>query len=61
MIVRTKRDGKIMKVECRDGNCPKRKCFSPGHAIHQCAGGNWHEKGLSCVYRDYHGCPKVEE
>ena len=57
MLVRCKVKGRMVKVECLDKACPERTCFSPGNALHLCSGGNWQEKGLSCVHRDYHGCP----
>lgn len=64
MIVRYRdKDGKSHSCECLDRDCTRRRCFSPGHAIHYSPGaynGAWHDKHLSCVYRDYHGCPDKE-
>ena len=62
MIVRYKgEDGHFHNCECAMKDCPRRNCFSPGHAIHSSSGGYngaWQDKSLSCVYRDYHGCPE---
>ena len=52
--------GKCESVECRDLDCPKRECFSPGYFQHRSCN-NRHDSGcdnyLSCMYRNYHGCP----
>ena len=65
MIVRYRdKNGKFLLCECLDKSCPKRSCFDPGHTIHSSHGaynGAWQDKHLSCVYRDYHGCPDAEE
>jgi len=65
MIVRyLGKDRKFHKCECRDRKCPKRPCFSPGHAVHASPGaynGAWRDNKESCVYRDYHGCPDKAE
>ena len=56
------RDGKKVKVECRDWDCPKRECFGPGFYQHRSCN-NQHDSGcdnyLSCMYRNYHGCPET--
>lgn len=57
------KDGKFRLCECVNADCRKRRCFSPGHTIHSSPGsynGAWRDKNLSCVYRDYHGCPELE-
>lgn len=52
--------GKRESVECRDFDCPRRECFSPGFYQHRSCN-NVHNSGyddfLSCMYRNYHGCP----
>ena len=64
MIVRFKdKDGHFRRCECADRNCSKRHCFSPGYAVHSSPGaynGAWRDKQMSCVFRDYHGCPENE-
>ena len=59
--IRVRVDGKFRHVDCRDKKCPKLACFSPGYAIHQSSGGNYSDENMSCVYRDYHGCPDLPE
>jgi len=53
-------NGNHAEVECCDRNCPGRECFSPGHFQHRSCN-NVHDSGcddhLSCMYRNYHGCP----
>ena len=63
MTVRIKNaQGKRESVECLDFDCPTRECFSPGYYQHRSCN-NAHDSGcddyLSCMYRNYNGCPET--
>lgn len=63
--VTVKREGKKVKVDVSEKNCPLYTCFSPHYYQHQSY--NKTEGSMtsvddfmSCSYRNYHGCPDVK-
>lgn len=53
---------KIKGVDCRDKDCLRRSCWSPGRYEHRGATlagsrntGNYSQE---CLHRAYHGCPQ---
>lgn len=53
-------NGKRETCECLDSKCPDRECFAPGYWQHRSCN-NLHNSGyddfLSCMNRNYRGCP----
>ena len=63
MIIRKKRNGKIMKIDVSDVNCTEYACFSPHYYTHKSKSidgksQDWQNQKLSCSHRDFHGCPE---
>ena len=62
MIVKTLQDGKYIRVDVRDRNCPRKTCFGYHKWQHRGATNRGSkssgvDSNYSCPFRNYHGCP----
>ena len=66
MIIKTKIDGKYIKVDVSYPCCPEYRCFSPHKYEHKGTtiddkAHDWTAGHYTCSHRYFHGCPDEPE